>query len=739
LAEHIAGIKQVIDYKFIKKDGSSLWCILSSTPQFDKNGKFDGSITMITDITERKRTEEALRGSEEKYHNLFDSIDEGYCIIEVLFDDNNIPLDYRFLEVNQSFKRQTGLVDAVGRRMRDMAPAHEQHWFDIYGHIAMTGEPVRFQNHAKALGFFYDVYAFRVGKPEQRRVAILFNDITQRKRSEEVLRESEERQRFLLKLSDKLRPISDPVEVHDAVTSMAMDYFKSDRCYYCEIVDDDAVIRRDGSRDDLPSVAGVYPLSNLPIHKTLMESGQPLIVPDVTTTKLVDEELRQVCIQLLVISYLDIPVVKDGKLVGILCIVQSNPREWTQAEAEVATEIAECTWAAVERAKVEETLRESEGKALALVTELEKTVKNKNQFISVLSHELRNPLASIMISLDLMDKLIPEEQRNYKALEIAKRQGKQLTNLVDDLLDVTRISSNKITLKKETVEINNLIEKAVQDFHQQFVDKNVTLEVKLTTPLYIEADASRITQVIGNLLHNAGKFTRSNDLVTVAVSIDTNNNEAVITVQDTGRGIDSNDLKDLFEPFTQVDKTLDRSLGGLGLGLAIVKGMVELHGGRVEAFSEGIGKGAKFTIWLPLPEKHIGLDEGCEKMDAKAIKSLKILMIDDNKDLAEIICELIGLLGYETESAHNGTAGIAKARELQPDVIICDIGLPGMSGYEVAKMIRKDAELEDTFLIALSGYAQSEDMEKSKEAGFDRHLAKPVSLETLKMVLNEVK
>lgn len=338
-----------------------------------------------------------------------------------------------------------------------------------------------------------------------------------------------------------------------------------------------------------------------------------------------------------------------------------------------------------------------------------------------------------------MDKLIPEEQRNYKALEIAKRQGKQLTNLVDDLLDVTRISSNKITLKKETVEINNLIEKAVQDFHQQFVDKNVTLEVKLTTPLYIEADASRITQVIGNLLHNAGKFTRSNDLVTVAVSIDTNNNEAVITVQDTGRGIDSNDLKDLFEPFTQVDKTLDRSLGGLGLGLAIVKGMVELHGGRVEAFSEGIGKGAKFTIWLPLPEKHIGLDEGCEKMDAKAIKSLKILMIDDNKDLAEIICELIGLLGYETESAHNGTAGIAKARELQPDVIICDIGLPGMSGYEVAKMIRKDAELEDTFLIALSGYAQSEDMEKSKEAGFDRHLAKPVSLETLKMVLNEVK
>lgn len=374
-----------------------------------------------------------------------------------------------------------------------------------------------------------------------------------------------------------------------------------------------------------------------------------------------------------------------------------------------------------------------------LVEDLRKADRNRNAFLNMLSHELRNPLASIMISLDLMDKLIPGGQRNYKALEIAKRQGKQLTNLVDDLLDVTRISQNKITLKKETVELNELINKAVQDYRQQLVDKNVTLEVKLTPPLFLKADSFRITQVIGNLLHNAGKFTRDNDLVTVTVSTDTNSNEAVITVQDTGRGIDSDDLKNLFEPFRQVDKTLDRSNGGLGLGLAIVKGMVELHGGRVEAFSEGIGKGTKFTIRLPLPKENVTMQEFSEKPDDKSNKSLKILIIDDNKDLAEIICELIAFLGYETECAHNGADGIAKARELQPDVIICDIGLPDMSGYEVAKMIRKDAEFKDTFLIAFSGYAQSEDIEKSKAAGFDRHLAKPVSLETLQMVLNEVK
>ncbi len=374
-----------------------------------------------------------------------------------------------------------------------------------------------------------------------------------------------------------------------------------------------------------------------------------------------------------------------------------------------------------------------------LVEELRKADRNRNAFLNMLSHELRNPLASIMISLDLMDKLIPEGQWNYKALEIAIRQGNQLTNLVDDLLDVTRITQNKIALNKETVELNELINMSVQDYQPQFIDKNVKLEVQLTTPLYIEVDPSRITQVIGNLLHNTAKFTHKDDFVTVTVSHEKNSNEAVITIQDTGRGIAPSDFQNLFEPFMQVDKTLDRSNGGLGLGLVIVKGMVELHGGRVEAFSEGIGKGAKFTICLPLPKEDNRMQERLRQSDIYENKSLKILIIDDIEDLAKVMCELIRLLGHEAASAYNGTGGIAKAKELRPDVIICDIGLPGISGYEVAKMIRKDIELKDTLLIALSGYAQPEDKERAKQAGFDRHLGKPVSLETLQMVLNEVK
>ena len=558
-----------IEFSYADLSGQKKWFLVSASPFRSNEGEVTGGIAVTEDITERKRAEEALQESKKKYHTLFDSIDEGFCIIEVLFDDYDRPLDYRVCEVNQAFQRQTGLVDAVGRWMRDLAPDHEQHWFDIYGRIALTGESVRFQNPADALGRFYDVYAFRIGEPNQRRVAVIFNDISARKR-------------------------------------------------------------------------------------------------------------------------------------------------------------------------IEETLKESEKEAKELVEKLEEADKNKNKFISVLSHELRNPLAAIVTGLSLLE-ISEDKQQRERAEGIINRQIKQLCKLVDDLLDLTRITQNKIFLKKETVELNELVNKSVQDYQSQFTDKNVRVEVQLTAPIFIEIDSSRTTQVIGNLLHNASKFTRNNDLVTITVSHDTNSNEAVITVQDTGCGINPNVLKNLFEPFTQADQPLDRSHGGLGLGLAIVKGMLELHGGRVEAFSEGIDKGARFTIWLPLPKENIEEQECYGGLVPMSHESLTILMIEDNKDLTEIMCELIGFLGHKASAVHSGTEGIAKARELRPDVIICDIGLPGMSGYEVAKNIREDAELQGTYLIAMSGYAQPEDIARSKRAGFDRHLGKPASVETFQIALNEVK
>jgi signal transduction histidine kinase len=312
-----------------------------------------------------------------------------------------------------------------------------------------------------------------------------------------------------------------------------------------------------------------------------------------------------------------------GNLIGVISTHYISAHQFNERELTILDLLSRQAADVIENARMEEELRRSERLALDLVEELREADNNRNAFLNMLSHELRNPLASLMISLDIMDNLIPEGKRNYKGLEIAKRQGKQLANLVDDLLDVTRITQNRIVLKKETVELNELISKAVQDYRAQFIDKNVKLELELTTPLLLEADPTRVTQVIGNLLHNAAKFTNNNDLVIVTVSHDTNNNEAVITVRDTGRGIDPLDFEKLFEPFMQVDKTLDRKSGGLGLGLPIVKGLVELHGGRVEVFSEGIGKGAKFTISMPLPKENVSIKEFARKQTLSQINHLK--------------------------------------------------------------------------------------------------------------------
>ncbi|MGE5677814.1 MAG: ATP-binding protein [Pseudomonadota bacterium] len=720
-----------------------------------KNRRYSGGIGI--DVTKRILTEEALRKAEEELQHyaeelkkkeeeameLVDSFTEGSWIVDRLTGT---------IKCSEKWSKRIGL-DRVSEKERlsythTLVHPEDTAEGNSIEHCIETGlTRFELEYRVKTVDSGY-IWTQNRGKivydPKGKAIKVYAAtiDITERKRAEEVLRDSEQRQTFLLKLSDELRPLSDAIEIQRTAMRIVGEYLEVDCVMYNEITGDGKTIHIEDNyvRNGFPKVMGDFPVSSFGSAMEILRKGEILLIDDQTTTPLKKPLEREASTSLQVYASATVPLIKNGRWVANFGVLHGRPRKWIESEITILQETAERTWAAVQRAQTEEALRESEEKAKSLVVELEKADTNKNQFISVLSHELRNPLASITASLALMDR-VPQnaEKQTAKALEIAKRQGKQLTNLVDDLLDITRITQNKIVLKKERLELNELINKTLQDYHSKFIDKNVKLEVRSTEPLYIEADYSRLTQTFGNLLDNAAKFTHNYDLVTVTAFHETNSNEAVITVQDTGRGIDPNVIENLFEPFMQVDKTLDRTYGGLGLGLAIVKGMVELHGGRVEAFSEGIGKGTKFTIRLPLPKENLRLQEGCEKSDTKANKSGKILMIDDNKDLAAVMCELIHFSGNEAVSAHNGTEGIAKARELRPDVIICDIGLPDMSGYEVAQLIRRDTDLQDTVLIALSGYVQPEDIERSKAAGFDRHLGKPLSLETLQIVLNEVK
>ncbi|MGE5422712.1 MAG: PAS domain S-box protein [Ignavibacteriales bacterium] len=392
-----------------------------------------------------------------------------------------------------------------------------------------------------------------------------------------------------------------------------------------------------------------------------------------------------------------------------------------------------------ERRRAEEALKNSEEKALSLVVELEKVNQNKDRFLSTLSHELRNPLASIMMSNSLLKFIDLNSDKAKQALAIIERQTAQLAHLVDDLLDVTRISQNKIELKKEHVELNSLVSRIVEDNKPMFAQKDISLEHDLHfEPILLEADPTRLTQVIGNLQHNALKFTSKGDSVKVSVSRNELCNEAVIKVVDNGSGISPELLPILFQPFIQADTTLNRSNGGLGLGLAIVKGIVELHGGHAEVYSPGIGLGSCLTIRLPLPQPMKGNQEKTGLKTVNVKHSLRVMVIDDIPDIADILCHLLTNLGHIAISASNGPDGIAKAKSFVPDVIICDIGLPGMSGYEVARSIRNDKSLQEAFLIALSGYAYDEDLAMAFDSGFDRHLAKPVDLGTLSEILTGV-
>jgi PAS domain S-box-containing protein len=363
--------------------------------------------------------------------------------------------------------------------------------------------------------------------------------------------------------------------------------------------------------------------------------------------------------------------------------------------------------------------------------------QRKNEFMAVLSHELRNPLAPITNSLYILDRAVPGGEEAKNAQMIIERQVRQLTRIVDDLLDVTRIARGKIRLQRDRLEMNDLIRRTIEDHRALFEGIDLMLEFEpSSSPVYVDGDWNRLGQCLGNLLQNAAKFTGQGGRVTVSVLSDPVARKAVLRVADTGIGMTAEVLSRLFEPFMQADVTLDRSQGGLGLGLALVKGIVELHGGEVSAHSEGLGRGTEFVIRLPLDLTETTRSD--DRPAATPVPARRVLIIEDNVDAAESLRLLLAYFGHELAVAYEGLGGIAKAKEFRPEVLLCDIGLPGMDGYDVARAFRADEDLRETFLVALSGYALPEDLQRAAEAGFDRHMAKPPNLEKLQEVLTNL-
>lgn len=753
-------------------------------------------------------------------------------------------------------------------------------------------------------------------------VHVYGQDITRRKQAEKALVQNEQREAYLLKLSDAIRPLTDPLDIQDAAARVLGELLNADRAFYSDIVLKDGVEYFYTQRmyhacfDPLP--LGLARVDEIAILLDMCRKGQMIVINDIASDPRLNDRERAGCHSMHVMAAICVPLIKNGRFVACFMVHQSHACCWTPQGINLVEETAERTWAAVERARTIAALRESQaeltaelegtkllqsvsleffneeniqalydkivdaaagimhsqaaslqvyypergnggelkllaykgieqntaeawewvdimastpcatawrtgcrvlvqdvemcdfmmgtsaaaaflqagihatqatplysrrGKLLGMICtywykpfwpneqqlrlldvlarlaadvierrqaetalvesrertlilnkELEEADRNKNEFLSALGHELRNPLAAISVGLQLIDTAQDMGETGY-ALGIMKRQMNQLCRLVDDLLDLTRIKCNKIQLKKELVELNALASLAGEDIRQLFEKKGINLYIQIGyEPLYLYADPVRLKQIIGNLLHNAQKFTNEGGVTELSVYREDKN--AVICVRDNGIGIRQEMLSAVFDPFTQADNSLDRSNGGLGLGLSIVRSIAQLHGGSATAFSEGLGKGSSFLVRLPLHCEEDNGEEPPRPCNGEVCR-LKILLIENNLDYADLLRSMLEKEGHQCISAHDGVQGMEKAKEFVPDAVLCDIGLPVMDGFEIARRMRSEPSLERALLIALTGYAAQRDVQTALEAGFHMHLSKPADMAAIRNALRE--
>jgi PAS domain S-box-containing protein len=510
------------------------------------------------EIERRLRSSESARlKGEQRYRTVLDSIDVGFCIIEMLYDERGDPWDYRIVEVNPAFVQQTGLADAPGRTIRELIPSHDLRWSRIYGRVARTGLPVRLEQHTANLNRWLDVYAARIGEPGSGQVAVFLRDVTEEKARAESLQ---------------------------------------------QLADD-----------------------------------------------LADANRRQ------------------------------------------------------------------------------------SEFLATLAHELRNPLAPVRTGLDLLRIGADKPSVLARVRPMMERQVNHLVHLVDDLLDLARISSGKVELRMDNVALKDVLLRAVEMTLPAMESRRHAFSLDiLDDTMHVHADATRLAQVVGNLLSNAAKYTAPGG--TIVLSACRQDGQARIAVRDSGIGIPLEAQARIFDMFTQVGRHPEQETGGLGIGLHLVRQMTELHGGSVRAESAGPGLGSVFTIALPLAQA-TGASHPDADAQADGQRPLRILLADDNADAVELLCEILELEGHSVEVAANGLAAVETAARFLPDVAFLDIGMPGLNGYEVARRLRATPALAATHLIAVTGWGTREDRARSEEAGFDGHLTKPVELDALRAII----
>ncbi len=883
--------------------GTYRWFLIQAEPYADGQSRvITRWFGTLVDVHDLKVAEAALRTSEAKYRSLFNSMDEGFCILQVIFNQADQPIDYRYLETNPAFEQKSGLKNALGKTIRELVPNIEPFWFDIYGRVALTGDPMRCEDYSQSMGRWFDINAFRIGEPHERKVAVLFRDITHRKQTEAQLYDAAQIDSFRVALSDAVRVLNDPIAVQATACRLLGLELGVSRVYYYEYDDETSagVVRHDYARGGAASIAGAYSFEEFPSAHTLLRQGDTLSIADIANAPELTAAERARFKAAGFGAMVCVPLVKHEKLVAVFNVSQTSPRPWTALEIALMQETAERTWAAVERAQAEATvaanlkdtqlLRElsarltsetnlqvlydevlaaatalmradsgtlqildeaaqelvllstqgfspamikhldrvdahaniscsvalahghrsmvdfnvpegddpdgflrlhvdagfcsaqstplisRSGKLIGMVSthwhshhrptqrelrfldllvrqaadlieqrlaeaerkqlleseqaareNAERANRAKDEFLAILSHELRSPLNPILGWAKLLQMKTFDAEKTQQALATIERNAQLQTQLIDDLLDVAKILRGKLEIKDIAINLASVIEAALEVVRTATQAKSIEVQTTLAEGCLVTGDDARLQQVIWNLLSNAIKFTPRGGQIDIC--LESVNDCAQITIADTGNGISPEFLPQLFDSFRQQDVSITRQYGGLGLGLSIVKYLVEAHGGSIAAASPGEGLGATFTLRLPLmpgaAAQSLAVPRPAPDID---LAGVKILTVDDSQDTRELVVTLLERYGAEVRAAASGHEVLAQLSSFAPDVLVCDIGIPAMNGYTLLQQIRRLPPDQGGRVpaIAVTAYAREDDQQRALDNGFQKHITKPI-------------
>ncbi|SOC81053.1 PAS domain S-box-containing protein [Salinimicrobium sediminis] len=805
------------------------------------------------DITERKKGEQELiqlkeelaQHATDKYKKIINSMDEGFCLIEIIRDPSGACTDYRYVETNPVFEFQTGLKDVIGKTVNETVPDLEPFWKETYGNVASTGESIHFEDYAEPMGRWFDVNAFRIDAPDEQHVAIIFKDITDRK-------EAEERTSFLLELNDAIRPLEDAAKIQETAMQILGTHLEVNRAYFSKVLEDeDTLAGRKGYYKNIEPITSEVKISDFSkeLQKQLCE-GKEMVVQDLMKAYEKDEKATHQINNYMVRAIIAVPLLKNKKLAAIVTIQQKNPRLWTDQEVALVKEVADHTWAAMERAEAERAMRESEqrfrnlveasalavwetepdgmvlnesmswrnftgqsnketlgegwlnaihpedrtrvkkqwkqavadlknfdsefrllsasGKAIwtnvkaipildtegkvykwsgmnldihdrkqaeealiQAIEEVEAASRAKEDFLSTMSHEIRTPLNAVIgLTNLLLDRNPREDQKeNLNSLSFS---AKNLLALINNILDFSKLEAGKATHHITDFDLPLLLINLKQAHHPMAIDKQTKLDLHIDDkiPARIATDQLKLSQVLHNLVSNAVKFTESGK-VNISVELQKQENETLwlkFDIEDTGIGISEDKIEHIFEKFTQAESSTVRQYGGTGLGLSITRLLLELMGSEIKLESTP-GKGSRFYFSLPVKKaKNEVFPVSLETKtgNPENLQNLKILLVEDVEINRRIILQFLqNWWQIKPDEAKNGKEAVELAMANQYDLILMDIRMPVMDGYEATYRISKLPGYQNIPVLALTADKNQEVQQADHETRFSGLLTKP--------------